>query len=185
MFLLAVGGFAFLGCAMPAPLTSTSTGIMTDLPKRTLPDGVPIRVGVILFKGDRAIRLQATDSFQSGLVPLGFQVVERSQIEAVLNELGFQQTDLVDPHTREHLGQVLGIGGVFLGSITGESRPNWIDTHLSVRLVSVKTGQILWAVEAHDPRILTFSVDVKTSAVHTVREALRLLQRDLRAKARR
>ena len=172
-------GFA-VGCAT----TSTSTGIITQSHQRPLPPGVPSRVGVIPFQGHSVIGLQATDQFLSGLVPLGFQVVERSQIEAVLDELSFQQTDLVDPNTRKHLGEVLGIEGVFLGSITGESRSNWIDTHLNVRLVKITTGQVVWAAEAHDPRSVTWSMDLRTSAIHTVKEAIRLLQRDLRVKAR-
>ena len=174
-------GFA-IGCGTPIP--STSTGIRIETPHQLLPPGVPKRVGVIPFHGSRIIRLQATDQFQGGLVPLGFEVVERAQIEAVLNELGFQQTNWVDPNTRKHLGEVLGIEGVFLGSITGESRSNWIDTHLNVRLVKITTGQVVWAAEAHDPRSVTWSMDLRTSAIHTVKEAIRLLQRDLRVKAR-
>ena len=130
-------GFA-IGCGTPIP--STSTGIRIETQKQLLPPGVPKRVGVIPFQGSKTIRLQATDQFQGGLVPLGFEVVERAQIEAVFNELSFQYTDFVDPNTRQHLGEMLGIEGVFLGSITGESSSRWIDTHLNVRLVKITTG---------------------------------------------
>lgn len=159
--------------------TSTSTGIITTPRQQSLPPGVPSRVGVILFKGDLDITLQATEQFLNGLPALGFQVVERSQINAVLKELGFQQSDSVDSTTRERLGKLLGLEGVFVGSITGESSATWIDSHLNVRLVSIETGKVVWAAEAHDPRLFTLSTDVRTSAIYTVREALKLLRKDL------
>ena len=168
-----------LSIAAGCTTTSTSTGIITTQRQQPLPPGIPSRVGVISFRGNPAISLQATDQFMSGLPAFGFQVVERSQIEAVLSELGFQQTDSVDPTTRERLAKLLGLEGIFLGSITGESSALWVDTHLNVRLISVETGNIVWAAEAHDPRTMTLSMDVRTSAVHTVRKALKLLRKDL------
>lgn len=166
-----------IGCGTPT--MSTSTGIITTLSKQPLPLGVPSRVGVIPFQGDSAITLQATEQFLNGLPALGFHVVERSQINAVLIELDFQYTDSVNPMTRERLGNLLGLEGIFVGSITGEASSRWIDTHLNVRLVSIETGNIIWAADAHDPRRTTWSMDVRTSAIYTVREALRLLRKDL------
>lgn len=147
-----------LGTGAGCATTSTSTGMMTTLRARQpLPPGIPSRVGVIPFQGNSAISLQATDQFSSGLPVLGFEVVERSQIESVLAELNFQQTGSVDPATRERLAKQLGLQGVFLGSITGESSALWVDSHLNVRLVSVETGSVMWAVEAHDPRAMSWS----------------------------
>ncbi len=159
--------------------TSTSTGIITTPRQQSLPPGVPARVEVITFKGDSTIAQQATEQFLNGLPTLGFQVVERSQINAVLKELNFQQSDLVDFTTHEHLGKLLGIEGIFVGNITGETSITWIDSHLNVRLVSIETGEVVWAADTHDPRLFTLSRDVRTSAIHTVREALKLLRKDL------
>jgi len=168
-----------LGVAVGCATTSTSTGIITTPRQQSLPPGFPSRVGVIPFQGDPAISLQATDQFMSGLPAFGFRVVDRSQIDAVLGELGFQQAGSVDPVTRERLAKLLGLEGIFLGSITGESSILWVDSHLNIRLVSVETGDVVWAAEAHDPRTTTWSMDVRTSAVHTVRNALKLLRKDL------
>jgi curli biogenesis system outer membrane secretion channel CsgG len=165
----------YLGCST----VSSSTGIITSANRKTLPPGIPQRVGVIPFKGDQEISLQASDQFTSGLPMLGFQVVERSQIEAVLGEQTFQQTDSIDPLTRERLGRLLGLQGVFLGSITGESSSTWVDSHLNIRLVSIETGDVVWAAEAHDPRPITLSMDIRTSAVYSVRQSLSLLRRDV------
>ena len=164
------------GCAT----TSTSTGIITTPQLRaSLPPGIPSRVGVVPFQGDSRISLQATDQFANGLYALGFDVVERQQIEQILAELSFQHTESVDPTTREQLARQLGLQGVFLGSVTGESSALWVDSHLNVRLVSVETGRLVWGVEAHDPRTIGWSMDVRTSIVHTVRKALELLRKDL------
>jgi hypothetical protein len=53
------------------------------------------------------------------------------------------------------------------------------DTHLNIRFVNVETGKVLWAAEAHDPRTFTWSTNTKTSIVHTVRKAIKLLKKDL------
>ena len=174
-----LAGLALILVAGGCATTSTSTGLITTLHQQPLPAGIPARVGVIPFQGDPAISLQATDQFMIGLPALGFQVVERSQIEAVLGELGLQYTDSIDSAIRERLAKLLGLEGIFLGSITGESSIMWVDSHLNVRLVSVETGNVLWAAEAHDPRTVDWSIDVRTSAVYTVRKALELLRKDL------
>lgn len=160
--------------------SSTSTGLLTQFDQQeALPPGIPSRVGVVPFEGDASIKLQATDQFTSGLPTLGFEVVERSQIEAVLDELEVQHANLQERTMREHLASSLDLQGIFLGSITGESSPTWVDSHLNIRLISIDTGSVLWAAEAHDPRSVGWSMDVRTSAVYTVRKALELLRKDL------
>jgi len=109
-----------LGTGVGCATTSTSTGIMTTLRARQpLPPGIPSRVGVMPFQGNSAISLQATDQFSSGLPALGFEVVERSQIEVVLAELNFQQTGSVDPATRRAACEAAWAPGRFSGKHHG------------------------------------------------------------------
>ena len=139
-------------------------------------------MGVVPFSGDPGIAIQATDQFAGALIPVGFDVVERQQLASVLGEVMLQQTELVNPETRSRLKQQLGVEGLFVGSMTGESSITWVDSHLNIRLVDVETGRVLWAAEVHDPRVLTLSMDPRTSTIHTVRNAVKILKKDLRIK---
>lgn len=73
----------------------------------------------------------------------------------------------------------LGIEGIFAGSVTGESSPLWVDTHLNITFTDLKQRKILWSVSAHDPRTFGWSMDIKSSIVFTVRQALKLFEKDL------
>jgi curli biogenesis system outer membrane secretion channel CsgG len=165
------------GCATP----STSTGFnAAGNVKQTLPPGVPRKVGVIPFAGDPGISIQATDQFCASLMTIGFDVVERQQLLSIVRELSFQQSEFVNPDTRIKLKEQLGVEGLFVGSMTGESSITWVDAHLNVRLVDVETGRVLWAAEVHDPRAFTLSMSPRTSAIYTVKNAVKILKKDLK-----
>lgn len=164
-----------IGCAT----TQASSGFLVGSNVRVLPEGVPKRVGVYQFSGDYPLNIQSTDQFSAGLLRLGFDVVERQHLENVIDELSLQQTGIIAENTRKELGKQLGLEGIFVGSVTGEVSPMWIDSHLNIKLVDIQTGKMIWSATAKDPRILTISLDVKTSIVHTTNQALKMLERDL------
>jgi len=159
--------------------TTQSTGFAIGQNIKELPDGVPKRVGVSQFIGEYPINIQATDEFSSGLIVLGFDVVERQQISTIYNELGVQQSGIIDDDTRLEIGNQLGLQGIFVGSVTGESSIFLVDSHLNIKLVDIETGRIIWSATAKDPRFTTLSLDVRTSITHTVRNALNILKNDL------
>jgi hypothetical protein len=173
----------FVPCLAGCTTPSTSSGFIDQgMAKPILPPGVPRKVGVVPFAGDVRISVQSADQFAGGLLPLGFEVVERQQLQSVLDELKYQHGDFVNPETRKRLKEQLGIEGLFLGSITGESSPTWVDSHLNLRLIDVETGRVLWAAEVHDPRVFGLSMDIHTSATYTVKNALDILKKDLKSK---
>jgi curli biogenesis system outer membrane secretion channel CsgG len=164
------------GCTTP----SSSTGFIDPAARRALPPGVPKKIGVIPFAGDSDIAIQAADQFAGALLPFGFEIVERQQLVSILGELRYQHTESVSPETRRQLKEQLGVEGLFLGSITGESSPTWVDCHLNLRLVDVETGRVVWAAEVHDPRAIGLSMDIRTSATYTVKNAVKILKKDLK-----
>lgn len=159
--------------------TRQSSGFNVGNNISALPDGVPKRVGVAQFSGEYPINIQASDQFASGLIELGFDVVERQHIANVYKELGLQLSGIIDDSTRVKLGKQLGLKGIFVGSVTGESSITWVDSHLNIKLVDIETGRIIWSATAKDPRLLTLSMDVRTSITHTVRNALDILKNDI------
>lgn len=161
--------------------TQTSSGFQLDEDTDQLPPGVPERVGVVLFAGEEPINQQATDQFSTGLLKLGFDVIERSNFQAIINELEISSSDLFSESTRAELGNQSGLEAIFTGSVTGEDSMTWVNTHVNVKLVDIETGRIIWAGTANDPwkpgrRLRS---DVRTSVTHSVREALKLLENDL------
>ena len=144
--------------------------------------GVPKRVAVLPFKGDPKISVQATDQFTAGLSVVGFEVVDASLIDAAAGRPSLPSSGALDIDTRNDLRRTLGVQGVFIGSITGESRLLWVDSHLNIRLVSLDTGAVVWGAEVHDPRGTTVSMDVRTSATYAVKNALKILAKDLSAR---
>ena len=167
--------FLILGCGT----TQSSSGLMIGNNARIIPQGVPKRIGVAKFTGDYPINIQSTDQFSVGLIELGFDVVERHHLEAIINELALQNSGFISEQTRKKLGEQLGLEGIFVGSVTGEVSPMWIDTHLNIKFVDIESGKIIWAATANDPRVLTVSTDVKTSIFHTTKKALKMFRSDL------
>lgn len=165
------------GCKAPA--NSTSTGPIKVMTDSRWPSSVPRRVAVLPLDGNSKLTRQTTDMVATELLKAGFEVIERGQLDSVTNELKISNSGLVDDTTRTQLGAILGVEAIFTGSITG--RENWLTfkTHLSLKLIDVKTGKVLWAAETSDPRRFGHLNKMSASHDHTVREAIQLMKKDL------
>lgn len=63
-----------------------------------------------------------SNALVSHLVPVGYyQVMERAQVKAIIDELNFSRTDYVDPSTAGRLGQMLGADYLVVGTVTAWS----------------------------------------------------------------
>ena len=80
-----------------------------------------------------------TDRLRSEMVNVGvFQVVERGQMEMLLEEQGFQQTGCTSAECAVEMGKMLGVQAMATGSI-GKLGTMWT---LDVRMFDVGTGEI-------------------------------------------
>ncbi len=80
-----------------------------------------------------------TDRLRSEMVNVGaFQVVERGQMEMLLEEQGFQQTGCTSAECAVEMGKLLGVKAMATGSI-GKLGTMWT---LDVRMFDVATGEI-------------------------------------------
>lgn len=69
-----------------------------------------------------------------------FRVMERSQMEKILNEQGFQQSGACNgTECAVQMGQILGIDRMVVGSV-GKLGTAWV---LNLRMVSVSTGEVV------------------------------------------
>ena len=103
----------------------------------------------------------AADELTTQLVRSGvFTVVERSQVNAILEEQHFGLSGAVDPSTAAEIGKVLGVQAVLTGSITqfsvdrksgglGSLRVSYTEaeSRMDIRLVNTTTAEILAVAE--------------------------------------
>ena len=109
------------------------------------------RIGVTELKGpDGDV---ASDLIAQGLLGKGYRVVERSQIDHVLSELGRSGDSRFDSASIAAAGRQLGLHELLVGSVNLEGGPLYSFKHanITLRLVDVETGELLWASTYGNP----------------------------------
>jgi TolB-like protein len=121
---------------------------------------------------------QAADMITQELIVYGYRVLERSQIDPVLQELGYSGDRRFDPSSLPKIGKQLGVRRLFVGSITTIGGPLYSYPHanISLRLVEVATGKILWTARYGNPMwssAISTQGDIQRGARDLVREFTR------------
>jgi outer membrane lipoprotein SlyB len=98
-------------------------------------------VSVTGVGGQTAARDQIASMFNQALLGRGYSPIERSQINAVLDEQDFSRSELTRASGAAEAGQVLNVDSVVL--ITLPSFGD--DMSMSVQMVDVEDGTILWS----------------------------------------
>ncbi|MGQ9679086.1 MAG: CsgG/HfaB family protein [bacterium] len=85
---------------------------------------------------------------------LTFSVVDRSAVDAVLQEQGFSYSGVVDPQTAVRLGKLMGASAVVtvrVGAVKHDpffsDSPDQRDAQVNVRIISVETGEVLYSAQ--------------------------------------
>jgi TolB-like protein len=102
--------------------------------------GLPITVAVIEPEA-YGVSGAVAESFWTGLIDefvdnRRFQVVERSRLEEVLDELAFSRTDIVSAETAVEVGSLIGAEYVVISSISSIEGVYFLNT----RIIEVSTG---------------------------------------------
>lgn len=74
------------------------------------------RVAVVTFSGPSGDL--AADLLTQSLVSRGADVIERSQLSAVLREQNMATSGVLDPRTVKKLGKILGVDALFVGTVS-------------------------------------------------------------------
>ena len=174
---LALGLLAAAAAAAPVPPDPGGPATLAVLPLRgafTVPrpatpsQGQQPPIGrAVGQKAQLALEDQIVQRVTLGFFKTGrFQLIERTQLSAVLKEGRFEQSGLVDDSTAASLGKQLGAAYVLVGSYTGgightteiktgffggQSRTDTFPGHLEVRLrlVNTEDGSIREALLLH------------------------------------
>lgn len=111
------------------------------------------------------------DNIALELLNLGFQVVERADLEKVLSEQKLQMSGLLDSSTAAKIGKMVGVDAVVLGSMTTIRKETGSGTYITVisnataRVVGVEKGDILMIVTISYREGQTPTEATKTMAV--------------------
>jgi curli biogenesis system outer membrane secretion channel CsgG len=126
--------------------TPDTTSKIIPLSKSTAPkkDVASAHVAVMRFESggaDSAVSLVITDIFTNQIQANGkFRVMERSQMNKILNEQGFQGSGACNStECAVEIGRLLSIDKMFIGSI-GKLGESWF---INIRMINVQTGEII------------------------------------------
>lgn len=83
------------------------------------------RIAVVSFDsvtGSAATENEIADLFGMELLRRGFNLIERTQVDKLLNEQGFQASDYTTPENAAKLGRILNVQAIILGNISAYER---------------------------------------------------------------
>jgi curli biogenesis system outer membrane secretion channel CsgG len=133
---------------------------------------------------DKTISSVATDIFTAEFITLGkFEVVERSQLDKIIEEQKLGAAGTLDPATIKEVGRILGADALVIGSVYPNYRYEEIafaplpakeieNINLNVRLIEVETGSVLWSGSQN-------SNNVFFAAPISVNEHIRVVSKDI------
>ena len=162
------------------------------------PENVP-RLAVLPFETDSFLSTvghQLADEIVAQLLKQApdFEVVERSRIDALVQEQELARGGYVSRETAVTLGRLLGVSAILTGSVSlsvGDVQPTPLSAQrvasgsVSVRLIDVQTGRILWGdrLESQNAQFLGREDEGGTYQVRTdhemVQDVIRELSRDV------
>lgn len=123
----------------------TQAQTLPAIPNQANVSSAPMRMVILPFKNITRLPEDAwmAESFSESLTMSltqvnSLQVIERSQIQAVLQEQSFTQSAFVDPQTAPELGKILGATKVLIGNYQ-KIGPTLV---VNTRVVDVVSGQI-------------------------------------------
>ncbi len=151
LFLLSA--FLFLGCATAT--SYTKPGIDFSTFKKCA-------IAQLECASNPSVGQEVADTIAIEFIRKGFNVIERSQLEAILEEEKLRQIGLLRESTKETLllsgidSVVVGAVGsyycapssvpiYFMGAILGVMPTNNCHVSISLKMLDVRTGDILWA----------------------------------------
>ena len=142
--------------------------------------GFPSRVGVATLVGNLTAQEEATNRLSRGLVDLGFQVVARSwDLDRVLRRSADGISENIPEEARKRLEERYGLQGIFVGILSQDKGRLIDETRLSLRLVSISTGRLIWSANVVGDAAIGLSPTVKDMSVAAVEKALRSLEKDI------
>lgn len=142
--LLIVGVIAILASCAPATV-STRRNEKYDLSRIK-------RVTVFPFSSNDAdLGTNLADALGTELLGMGYDLIERNQIEEILREQKFELTGVVTPEKAKKIGQLAEVDGIITGNVTPFLGSGFVwggegsIAGANVRLIDTESGQIAFS----------------------------------------
>ncbi len=152
------------GCAA----TAKPARMVAPAPKRILSKGPKKRIAVVAFTNKTAygrgrLGSAAADILTTELVKSRqFIVIERAELNKIMEEQGLGMSGALNPHTAAKAGQILGLNAIVTGAVsqfgikTGgmdlgvyKEKKQTAETVVDIRVIDANTAQILLAESGH------------------------------------
>lgn len=113
----------------------------------------PKTIAVLYFENNSVVDKDKLDPLKKGLADMmitemtkikGIKVVERQRIQAIIEELNLNETDMVDKTTTQKMGKLLGAKVMLFGGFSNLFNDK---LRIDVRIVRTETGETLKAEE--------------------------------------
>lgn len=75
------------------------------------------RIGVLKFESPPQSRLGVSDIFQKYLLDQGYNVIERTKLDAIMHEQKLGQTGLISSKSAKEIGRMLGVDALIMGQV--------------------------------------------------------------------
>lgn len=147
---------------------------------RAVVKGFPRRVAVATVVGAPAVGADATARLSRGLVDLGFDVIRSgADVDRLLSRWGYGVSDAISAETRKRLHETYGLEGLFVGFLSPDKGQALTETQLSLRLISIPTGNLVWSANVLSQEVTPFWGGMRNTAVVLAEKALEALEKDL------
>lgn len=127
-------------------------GALTYDPTRVTQVGSRLSIAVLPFEnkgGDPTVSGTVQDKMITSLYSLKrFKIIERSQIDKVMNEQKLGMTGAIDPDRAVKVGKMIGVDAILIGAISCTENSVGIDA----RLIDTESGVIITAKDAYSPK---------------------------------
>ena len=136
------------------------------------------KVAVLTFESpmdDPQAGTHISQLFEMHLLQTGlYQIAERGPVEKILKERGLDKLSAGDPYTLRQVREQTQVEAIVLGSVSQYTRANF---GFTARLVSLKSGLILWSLSQTGGRVVR---PLSQVADETVQLAVKELQAKIR-----
>ncbi len=142
--------------------------------------GFPRRVAVATIQGNPPTGYDVTARLAQGLVDLGFDVVMTGiDVDRILRQRGSGVSESITDEARRKLQETYKVDGLLTGTMMPDKEHVLLETRLSLRLVAVPSGNLVWSANILSQEIPRLSLGMKATGIALAEKALEALQKDL------
>jgi hypothetical protein len=126
------------------PFTACKSAVDIVISKHACPDDI-VKVAILkMEKGSRYHQGERiSDLLTHEFLKLGFDVVERSEIDRIVKEQKFSFSGFIEPKEAVAMGKLSGADTIVIGSLQMDEKDKELLKYFIVKIISLKTGSVM------------------------------------------